>query len=103
MIRIVLVIATLMLISGLAVVHFSLANAQRGLSPLATHEGGTHTLPPSTPLPNASISPSSGAVGSSVRISGSNFGPGETVRIFFDNQQIGGVPRLGSGLVSQNE
>ena len=51
--RFALVIVSLILISGLAVVHFSLINAQQGLSPALEH-GGT----PPTNTPTFTVTPS---------------------------------------------
>ena len=86
------VISSVTVIIGLAVVHFSLANAQPGPFPFAVHEGGatpTPTFTPTpTPLPDVSISPSSGSVGTLIQISGSNFASNESVSITFNNQQI---------------
>ena len=91
--RAAMFVGLVLLILGLAVVHFSLANAQPGLSPASEHGDPlivhTATPIPPTPLPEGSISPRSGSVGSTIRVSGSNFGPAETVRIFFGSQQIG--------------
>ncbi len=53
--RVVIFVGLVLLILGLAVVHFSLANAQPGISPASVHGGspGEHTpLPPNTPTPN---------------------------------------------------
>lgn len=99
--RIVVVLASTMLILGLAVVHFSLANARPALSPASDHEEGHDPDPPtSTPLPSASISPSSGSVGTSIRVSGSNFRSNEIISIKFDNQQIAAVGADSSGSFS---
>ena len=55
-----LVIASLTVITGLAVVHFSLVNAQPGPFPLASHISGTpHTATPTptsvTPTPTPPV------------------------------------------------
>ena len=90
--RAAMFVGLVLLILGLAVVHFSLANAQPGLSSVLDHNGSpeAHTPTPfPTPQPEGSISPRSGSVGGTITVRGNNFGPGETVRIFFDSQQIG--------------
>ena len=90
--RAAMFVGLVLLILGLAVVHFSLANAQPGLSSVLDHDGSpeAHTPTPfPTPQPEGSISPRSGSVGGTITVRGNNFGPGETVRIFFDSQQIG--------------
>ena len=86
--RAVIFVGLVLLVLGLAVVHFSLANAQPSRTPALGHEEG-HVDPPPTPLPEASIAPSSGSVGDSIRVSGNNFGPDETITITFDGQQVG--------------
>ena len=104
--RVVMFVGLVFLILGLAVVHFSLANAQPGRFTLAVHGDATpHTPTPTsaptpTPLAQGSISPKSGSVGSSIRISGSNFGSNENLRIIFDNQEIGTVTANASGSFS---
>ena len=93
--RAVMFVGLMLLILGLAVVHFSLANAQPDLSPGLVHElGATHTpiptnTPTPTPLPSAFVSPRSGSVGSTIRVSGSNFAPRERVRIRFEGEEFG--------------
>ena len=102
--RVVMFVGLVFLILGLAVVHFSLANAQPGLSPASEHggqpEGHTPVPPTATPLPSVSLSPSSGSVGALMRVSGSNFGSNESVSIKFDNQQIATVGADPSGSFS---
>ena len=90
--RAAMFVGLVLLILGLAVVHFSLANAQPGLSSVLEQGGSpeAHTPTPfPTPQPGGSISPRRGSVGGTITVRGNNFGPGETVRIFFDSQQIG--------------
>ena len=104
--RAVMFVGLVLLILGLAVVHFSLANAQPRPSSLgASHPAETPTptntpTPTPTPLPAASISPSSGPVGTLMRVSGSNFGPNESVSIKFDNQEIERIGADSSGSFS---
>ena len=93
-----LVTASLAVIAGLAVVHFSLANAQQGLSPASIHGGldkeHTPTPPSITPTPttpSASLSieiPLEGPVGTEVRVVGFNF-PLQDVSITFGGQPVG--------------
>ena len=93
--RAVIFVGLVLLILGLAVVQFSLASAQPDSFPLAGHGNETpHTpiptnTPTPTPLPEAFISPRSGSVGSTIRVSGSNFGPSERVRIRFEGEEFG--------------
>ena len=105
--RALMFVGLVLLILGLAVVHFSLANAQPGRLPLAVHGGATTHTPiptstpiPPTPQPSASLSPSTGPAGSLMRVSGSNFGSSETVSIKFDNQQIATITADPSGSFS---
>ena len=108
--RVVMFVGLVLLILGLAVVHFSLANAQPGPIPLAVHGDPltTHTpVPPTntpaptpTPQPQASLSPTTGEAGRLMRVSGNNFGPNETVSIKFDNQQIATIGADPSGSFS---
>ena len=88
--RAVVFVGLVLLILGLAVVHFSLANAQPSGLPVG-HDvtpHTEHTLPPPTPLPDASLSRKSGSAGDSIRIFGSNFGPSENIPIKFNNQLV---------------
>ena len=107
--RAVIFVGLVLLILGLAVVHFSLANAQPGTSPFAVpRDATTHTPIPATPtleatptpLASASISPTSGSVGSSIQVSGSNFGSNESVSIKFNNQQIATIEADSGGFFS---
>ena len=91
-----LVTASLAVIAGLAVVHFSLVNAQPGSSPLATGHPTNTPIPPTiTPTPttpSASLSieiPLEGPVGTVVRVVGFNFSPSESVSITFGGQPVG--------------
>jgi len=108
--RALLFVGLVLLIVGLAVVHFSLANAEPGSLPESIHGGldSEHTptptftpIPPTpTPLPDASLSPSTGSAGSLMLVSGSNFGANQIVTIKFDNQQIGTITADASGSFS---
>ena len=103
--RIMFVIASLAVIAGLAVVHFSLVDAQPESFPSATGHPTDTPTPTITPVvQGASLfvqKPERGPVGTEVRVSGHNFDPFQSVSITFDGQLVALANANSAGFFTQ--
>ena len=94
--RPLLYLASLAIITVLALMHFSLAGAQ---TPVPTP---TPTPTPTPPPASASMVPSSGGVDRSVRVNGQNFNVGQSISITFGGQPVRTTAADGSGSFSDS-
>ncbi|MEE2687756.1 MAG: hypothetical protein VX921_05855, partial [Chloroflexota bacterium] len=95
----------ILLVLAVTWIHFNVANAQPPQSvnlatstPTVTPSATPAHTPTPTPEPaTATLSPTSGSVGTEIRVSGSNYQPNENVSITFDNQQLSTVGASSTG------
>ncbi|HZA21689.1 MAG TPA: hypothetical protein VFA32_03650, partial [Dehalococcoidia bacterium] len=91
----------LAVIAGLALIHFSLVQAQEEPPPEPTNTPTpTPTPTPTRPPASASMNRSSGGVETSVLVTGQNFDPGESITINFGGQDVATTTASDSGSFS---